>query len=206
MTELPPPPEQVVDITGPAGESLFWHTKVWLVADQVKGFQEDLDATWEHYKGVKDERLQALVGALCVESAVDRVLLAFAPGFKVFAEDIDFTFSVKLKVLRSLKPLPSRIITACDLIRQIRNRFAHDLGIKLLSDLDKTVLNRLTSQTQAFNPAARDTDDHARQLRDLTSFVLMSLLIYTRQLHALRQFVESEAGRAAFKSWAETKA
>lgn len=206
MTDRPPPATEVVDITGPEGASLFWHAKLWLVADAMKDVQEDLDATWKHYKDIKDERLLALVGALCVETSVDRVLRSFAPGFTAYSEDVDFTFSVKLKVLRSLKPLPARLMTSCDLIRQIRNKFAHDLSMKALVDLDPKLLNRLTTQVQEFNPAPRDPVDYERQFRDLAGFVMMGLNIYATQLHALRQFLESAAGRESFKGWAEAKA
>lgn len=203
--ETASPPEKVIDITGPEGESLLWETKSWLVSGRLDGFQKRLDETWYHYRDVADERLLALVGALCVENAVDKAIAAFAPGFSSLVGDHDFTFSVKVKMLRSLKVLPSRVLTACDLVREIRNKFAHNLELKSLADLGPKHLKGLHAQTEAFNPAGRDKSEHARQFRDIVGFIIMALMIYETQLGSLREFVSLEEFRSAFKAWSEQR-
>lgn len=198
-----PPPEELIDVTGPEGESLFCHAEQWLMAERATDLQASLDATWVHYRSIDDERLLALLGALCVEGGLDALLVAFAPGFSSFISDTDFKFSVKIKFARSLRVLPGRILAACDLIRQIRNEFAHSLNRRSLSDLDDKLRNKLFSQTEAFNPAKRDPSGHNKQFKDLVGFVITALWIYTQQTSKLRVFVESSAGRDAFKRWAE---
>ena len=59
-----PRPEKIVDITGPAGEILFYHASVSLIAGRWPDVQAKLDQMWTHYKDITDERLLALVGAL----------------------------------------------------------------------------------------------------------------------------------------------
>jgi len=92
MTNVPRP-EEVINIEGKEGESLFWHAKEWLVArdEVVSRLQSEMREMWSHYGGIQDERLLALVGALCVENALDSLLESFAPGLGQHKEDKDVT-------------------------------------------------------------------------------------------------------------------
>ena len=84
-----PPREELIDITGPEGESLFCRAKQWLLAECATDLQASLDATWVRYKSIDDERLLALVAALCVEGALDGLLVGFALGFGSCISDTD---------------------------------------------------------------------------------------------------------------------
>ena len=196
-----PKPEEIVNITGPEGETIFWHTKVWLAAGYESRLQAELDKMWAHYKDIDDDRLLALVAALCIEDSVGVLLQAFAPGFSQC--DADFTFSLKIKMARSLRMLPSRILTACDLIRVIRNEFAHHLEIKDFNQLDNECLRKLGHYIAAFNVKERDADDHRGLFRELVGFVILALHVYIGQVAKLREYLGTEAFHSAFKSWAE---
>ena len=202
MTETPKP-EQIVDITGPAGETLFWHTKEWIVAKSVPAIQADLDNTWHHYRDITDDRLVALVAALCVEGAVDALLEAMAPGVATLKNDTDFKFSVKIKFARSLQLLPARVLTACDLVRQIRNEFAHNVALRRFEDLEAKFQNRLAPYVWEFNKAAYDPNAPQRLFKDLVGFILMALRIYTEQVSRLRSYVSTDTGRADFQRWCQ---
>lgn len=70
------------------------------------------------------------------------LIAALLPGYgKEFLDgnDRDMTFSLKIKLLRALAVVPRHLIEAADLVRAIRNEFAHNLRVDTLADLtDKT--------------------------------------------------------------------
>jgi len=76
----------------------------------------------------KDDRLLAIVGALVIEEALDSLLIAYIPKYKILhREDHDITFAMKIKLVRSLKLIPAHLLNAVDVIRDIRNEFVHKL-------------------------------------------------------------------------------
>ncbi len=197
-----PKPDEIIDVTGPDGESLFWHLKEWLVAGYEHAIQDNLDQDWMQYEGIDDHRLLSLVAGLCVERGIDELLLAFAPGFDLYEEDLDFTFSVKIKVARSMRLLPSRILTACDLIRQIRNEFAHHLEYKNFSQLDaRRFRDKLLPYVEGFNKAERNKEDYEKLFKELVGFILVSLHAYKEQLHQLREYLMTPGFQDAFRKW-----
>ena len=198
-----PIPEEIIDIEGPEGETIFWHGKRWLIENSASSIQAHMDEMWEHYRDVEDDRLLALIGALCVENSLDGLLQGFAPGFKKFVGDTDLTMALKTKIAQSLRLLPVRILTACNLIRQIRNEFAHNLAYKQLGQLDNKFLRKLEPYVTAFNEEERDSADYRGLLSALIGFVLLALRVYTGQTSLLRQYIESTPGREGFKKWAE---
>lgn len=199
-------PESVVDITGPEGESLFWNAKEWLLrGERISELQKHLDELWVHYRDIKDDRLLALVAALAVENSLDLLVQAFAPDFRQYKEDLDFKFSVKTKVARSLKLVPSRILNCCDLVRQFRNEFAHHLEYQSFSAFDAKHLNRLHPYVQSFNSQKRDPADHTALFRELVGFTLVALRIYTYQIADLRDFIMQPSAREVFKKWVDSR-
>lgn len=203
-TDTPDP--ELLNIAGPEGDTLFWHAVEYLVADKQAELQNALDETWKHYESITDERLMAIVGALCVEEAVQSVLQAFAPGVKTLEDDSAFSHSMKIKVTRSLKILPARILTACDLVRNIRNAFAHNLELKAFGDLDeRRFLSKLEPAVRAFNTSERDGTDHAKLFRALISFILLALQVYSRQAATLREWLASPESREQFAAWVRKK-
>jgi hypothetical protein len=200
-----PKSEEIININGPERETIFWHAKGWLVAGYEARLQAELDKMWAHYKDLTDDRLLTLVAALCIENSVDAVLQAFSPRFADCLGSSDFTFSLKIEVVRSMRMLPSRILTACDLIRVIRNEFAHHLEVKEFGQLDnEKCLRKLGPYVAAFSIRKRDANDHRGLFTDLVGFVLLALNVYTRQIARLREYLESEGFGAAFKGWADS--
>jgi len=204
MTDTPKP-DQILDISGPVGESLFWHALEHVVLEHQSEFQIGLDELWAHYKDISDERLLALVGALCVETYIQGLLEAFGPGFDKLQDDSDFTFSLKIKTVRALRIIPSRILTACDLIRQIRNEFAHHLRKKTISQLHgEKYLQKLKTQLNAFNTRERANAGYDGIFRELIGFTLMALGVYVQHARRLRAYLETEAFHRSFRKWSKS--
>jgi hypothetical protein len=197
-----PKPEEIIDITGPEGETLFWHALEHIIAKHGPKLQAELDWLWAHYKDISDERLLAVVAALCVENAIQELLEAFGPGFGKLRDNADFSFSLKISTSRALRIIPSRVLTACDLIRQIRNDFAHHLDRKALSQLDSDkYLRKLTTHVAAFNVKERDNTDYTALFKELVSFTLVALRTYIEHVQRLREYLQTEVFRQGFKQW-----
>ena len=202
MTSMVNNPENVLDITGPEHESLFWHLKEWLFSqERVPEVQKRLDELWNHYRDVTDDRLLALVAGLCIESSVDLLLIAFAPAFGQYRDDIDFTFSIKIKMARSMQLLPARILTSCDLVRQMRNEFAHHLDYNTFDRLASKHLDKLHPQVRSYIHTDQDAHDYTILFRTLTGVTLAALQVYTLQLSDLRMFIDHDFSRNVFKEW-----
>lgn len=172
MAEIPKP-EEMIDVTGPKNESLFYHVKSWVMAGKDQEIQMRLDERWQHYGKTEDDRLVAVIAALCLESAIDALLTSVAPGFKPYVEDTDFTFSIKIKMVKALRLLPARILTSCDLVRQMRNRFAHNVDKKRFEDLEAKYLDKLEPYVNSFNTAQRNPKEVQRLFKELVTYTLL---------------------------------
>ncbi len=50
--EQKPKPEEILVIGGGQDEALFWHLKIWLIAEHAGDLQTRIDTLWDHYKEV----------------------------------------------------------------------------------------------------------------------------------------------------------
>ncbi len=197
-----PKPEQIINLNGVEGQTLFWHAKAWILDGRQNEVQSRMDEVWAHYRDIADDRLLSLVAALCVESYLDRLLQAISPGFDQYRDDVDFTFSVKIKVARGLRLMPTKILTVCDFTRQVRNEFAHHLERKRFDELDRDkYLNKLRPYVREFNSADREPLNYRQLFLDLVGFAIAALQVYTMQVSRLREFLETDASRNAFRDF-----
>ena len=123
----------------------------------------------KHFHMLDDDRLIALIGALIVENAVEAYLSAAMLGYKKeLSGSKDFFFSWKIAVAKSLRFCPTKILTCADVIRQIRNEFAHNLGIKDFVEL-KTVYRKKLDD--AFLSIVDETPRKERTMREVRAIV-----------------------------------
>ena len=198
-----PKPEEILNFEGATNETLFWHLKSWLIADKENDLQKRLDELWEHYKDIDDQRLLALVGALCIETALDALLERFMSDYDSFKRDMDVTFSLKIKIARGLHLIPQKILNSCDLIRQIRNDFAHNLNLSELTYLPKKRLDKLGPYVRAFDIKERNSQDWVVLYRDLVGFTALGLIAYSYQIEAFRDYLGTDDFRYHFKAYIE---
>lgn len=198
-----PNPEEILNFEGAAHETLFWHLKSWLIVDKENDLQKRLDELWEHYKNINDQRLLALVGALCMETALDALLERFMSDYDNFKKDMDVTFSLKIKIAKGLHLIPQKILNSCDLIRRIRNEFAHDLNLSEFSSLPKNRLDKLGPYVRAFDIKGRNSREWVALYRDLVGFTALGLIAYSYQIKAFRDYLETDDFRYHFKAYIE---
>lgn len=91
-----------------------------------------------------DDRSKALVAAMVSESFIDGLLAILLPRYDRLVSDTNnFTFSTKIKLLESFEIVPLHFTAAADLIRRVRNEFAHDLHLDSLTQIDEKLVARL---------------------------------------------------------------
>lgn len=199
-------PEELVDMEGPRGESVFSCLLSWLTPfDRMEEFQRELDEYWAHYKDLVDERAFVLVGALCVEDCLDRMINAFFPASKDLHENRDFTFSLKIDIVRACNLIPSRILQHCDLVRKFRNDFAHNLGFKTISDLGNERLQLMDQAIKSYVPGEDLSVPPRDRFGHLVGFVCVALKIYTTHVQSMRTFVHTADFMKALKRFTEGK-
>jgi hypothetical protein len=147
-----------------------------------------------------DDRLIALVGALIVENSLETYLSASLLGYKKeLSGSKDFFFSWKIAVAKSLRFCPNKILTCADVIRQLRNEFAHNLGIR-----DFVYQKGLD---YAFLSIVDETPRKERTMRE--KFVLLSintaeaLFVYTKDVQLLNSFLRSDSFHSSLLKFAE---
>jgi len=202
-TKYQPKPEEILNIEGADNETLFWHLKSWLIADKEDRLQKRLDELWKHYKDINDQRLLALVGALCIETALDALLQGFISDYDSLKDDTDVTFSLKIKIAKALHLIPRKILNSCDLIRQIRNDFAHNLNLCEFTHLPKNRLNKLGPYVREFDIKERNSQDWVVLYRALVGFTTVGLMAYSYQIEALRHYLGTHDFRHHFKAYIE---
>lgn len=204
MTE--PRPEEIVNIEGPPNESVFRRLLTWLTPfHEMEKFQRELDEYWAHYRDLTDDRALVVVGALCVEDCVDRMINAFFLSSKTIHDNRDFTFSLKIDVVEACRFIPARVLRHCDLVRKLRNDFAHNLELKTLSDLDP---GRLQSVDQAISSYVQAYDlsvPYAERFKALVGFICVALKMYTSHVESMRAFVDSVGFQNALKKFKQGK-
>jgi len=183
----------IINIEGKKGESLFYRPLIW-------GLEKDLKllrAQYTEYERLiieaKEERLLALVGAMSMEEALDLFLRSYIPGYrKLEKQHREFTPYVKIQLARSLKIIPAHIFDAADLVRDIRNKFAHNLRISRFEALKSEIKDNLRQKHGAFYPKDINIDlSLAEIFHKVVDGVILGLEIYASNLKIAKDYIHS---------------
>lgn len=186
------PPPEVPNFFGPIGESIFPHP-LWWCLDQDKK-QEVKNNNLEmltHIFPLKDERLLLITGALIVENTIDNFLSDFMPGYNSLKENRDFTFSMKIGLAKALALCPASLFNYCNLIRQIRNEFAHNLQIKKIVDLPNKHKQTLLQYLKELYPTYDESSSFHKQIFDLVNETIFGLEMYRTSVQRLNKLIRS---------------
>lgn len=175
---------------GKPGESLFHRSFINL------GRENELPELFKKVEGMNDDRLLAITSALIVENRIDKMLAAFLPGYsRQLESNADFSFSMKISLLKALNFIPPLILSAADCIRKTRNEFAHQLKKTAFSHINMSILNGLegivsdayrgVTTSPPIPPPASARDRFER----LTFFCVVSLDCYIVNVEALRKSI-----------------
>ena len=98
---------------------------------------QELPGILQRIEKTGDDRSFVLLSAVVVERYVVELMKNLSPGFAKLADNRDLTFSLKIELLRALRLIPPHILLAADLIRRIRNDFAHDFETDSLAKCNR---------------------------------------------------------------------
>jgi hypothetical protein len=187
-----------LNLNGPEGQSLFYKPIEKLFNDEeAEKIGEGFDASMDKLVEIEHDRALVLTGSLIVENRLEEVLLALMPGFSKIREDTKFTFSIWIDILEAMCVLPKRILKCVNLIRKIRNAFAHGLNIDSLDILAMDekkchLVNSMPSLIHEFNAPPLPNDTYAIQFRALTSLTAAALQVYACHISELTKFIRTE--------------
>ena len=164
-------------------------------------WNNEMGKFYERVNETKDERSFVLLMSLIVEFHIDSIIRAFFPGNKEILINKDLTLSLKINMLKSLKILPESIFKFADLVRKIRNEFAHNIEIdKIIELIDYTKGKKLINQLNNF---CRKYDDYLKyskyeqnnyreKFKDIADFVNNALREYEPSVCLLREEIEKK--------------
>lgn len=171
---------------------------------ELKDFTKWNNEMGKFYKRInetKDERSFVILMALVVEFHIDAVIKAFLPKSKELLEDNSFTFSLKINLLKSLKLIPDRIFQFADIVRKIRNEFAHKIEIDRIDELNsydkgKKLVNRLNNLCKQYENhliySKSNQENYREKYKDIADFANNALREYEPSILLLRQELEKK--------------
>src|SRR5882724_7618776 len=120
---------------------VFGHVPAWMTSQHdLEDVHRVLQATFDKIRALNDDRLSALIGGLLAEEHMEVLLSEFVGGLE------KMNWYPQIQILRGLELVPARLLDAVDLIRRIRNRFAHELSIGGFADLPSDLLIELRTK------------------------------------------------------------
>jgi hypothetical protein len=167
----------------------------------LRDWHEELPKLYKRINSAKDERSYVILLSIVLEYHLDKLLRIVIPGYNKLCERAEFTFSLKLCLLESLRIVPPQIFMFTDCIRKIRNEFAHNLQIDSLLELSKLDgtkskliknLVQLTSEYQDYLVYSKYHPDKLKfHFKDIANFVIHAFREYEPNFVALRNEIDT---------------
>jgi hypothetical protein len=180
---------------GEQGDSVFTEPYIdyQFQPNQLPGFLQKIDRAG-------DDRSFVLVTAVVVERYLDELLQAIAPGYHKLADQRDFTFSLKIELLKAFGLIPPHIVQAADLLRKVRNEFAHNIECERLQHLNEGLRTAMAQRVrELFGDETPHSSSPRAILGALTFVALAGLQSYRVNLSALRDKLEEGTLTASLK-------
>jgi hypothetical protein len=179
---------------GDEGECAFTEPFMqWRSVQELPGFLQKIESTG-------DDRSFVLLSSLVVERYIEELLQVLVPGFATLAKNRDFTFSLKIDLVKSLRLIPLHILNAADLIRRVRNAFAHDIDSHQLEACDPKLKDAMRQLVLAvFGDGPENLASNRAMFKALTFLSVSGLESYRPNLKKLREKLDSSEVVAAWK-------
>lgn len=178
-----------IHYNGPKGETLF-HTP-YLTLTAAPEQREASELLFRLGAG-KDDRSMALLSALVCEKYLDRTLGMLMPRYKqALLNGQAATFSTKIKVLSALDIIPRHITKAADLVRSVRNKFAHKLDLDHLGELPDDLRNQIKDYcaSRVTNATPEDIADLKACFKVIVDHATGVLLSYATSMDLLNKAI-----------------
>lgn len=159
----------------------------------------------DFYKRVNespDERSFVILMTLVVEYHVDAIFRAFFPNNKDLLENISLTFALRISILKSLRLLPDKIFDFADIVRKIRNEFAHKVEIDKIIELNEYTKGKKLIQTldslckhykESLTYSKYQQENYREKFKDISNFAISALREYEPAVKLVRKEIERPA-------------
>ena len=145
-----------------------------------------------------------------IENRVDKMLKSIIARYKDIEKDSDFTFSMKIKLLDSMRLIPRSITRGAHLIRKIRNEFAHNLDKVDFGGLKKEVVNEMDCFVKSAYQGKKNEEqwklvfaNKRKCFNDISIFVIIGLDRYFLNVTSLNSRIQQSEFINAIYSEAE---
>lgn len=205
----PRPKEQ---FAGPPGETVFYRKLASIEWEEE--WNQEVPALFARLERAGDDRSLVLFSALLVEAQLDALLAIWIPRYKVkLQESLSFTFSMKLELLDAMRLIPRIIVRCADVVRDVRNKFAHKLECDRLEEMKEKWPDLCARVKAAYDddyphhvPFPQPPSSDLRAQFDYVAFTaICGLRTYRVNLAALREKIDSEEFIASLAAPIEQK-
>lgn len=185
-------------LEGKKGKQVF-HEPFFELMDSRK-WNDEIASYFQQFNALKDERASVIFFAIAIESELDSLNSKVFKNYKVFEDDQNFTFSIKIKMLKALALIPEDIITCIILVKDIRNKFAHNIDIHNIKDLSsdskgKKLISKLDSYCNQLDDKlvySKIESNYISKFKDIAALSIKALRYFQPNMELLRQEIELE--------------
>ena len=144
--------------------------------------------------------------AIIIEFLINNLLRILLPKYKDLDENLNFTFSLKIELLKSFNMINPNIIMRANIIREVRNLYAHNIEFESIISLKQKYQSKISTGYYSFNkdlnkenkmPKEKDLDNQFRQL-------FLGLVIELKSIEAsmriYRKVIDSEFFLAKYQN------
>lgn len=181
-----------INIEGTKGESLFYRPLGWTLKKDLKLISSQYEEYERIIREAKEERLLALVGNLSMEEALDYFLAAYIPHYECLSENWDFTPAMKIGLVLSLRLIPKHLLDAANLVRKIRNEFAHNLQMKSFDSLETKIKRKLSAFFKVLLPKDSEDISYSEKFARVVDVIIVGFEIYASHVRVARKFIYSD--------------
>ena len=177
-------------IKGKYGDSLFYDHSFMVEQNSLNEWRTKIKSYFEKCESTNDHRAIALIGALIIEEELDKLLSSWLIDYKYINDDLEMTFSFKVKLAKSCNLIPNRILDSIEPIRKIRNIFAHNMEIdqfEVAKKHNKKAFDALYDKIKTFSKW--NEKDDLKTFKTLVIYITTSLIFYTEYVTRLTEYI-----------------
>lgn len=160
-----------------------------LTVDQSFDLSDELNAL----ESSTDDRTLILVSAIIIENQIEVLLKILFPEYRNLTDNNskELTFSMKTNLLKSFQLCDNDLFVKTNVIRKIRNRFAHDLSFRELELIDSGTRSNINQIFQELETGFTITEVR-RQVEFIVKNLAWEFYHIAPYANTLRRIIESE--------------
>ena len=166
---------------------------IWNKSD----WNNDIPPYFKRLNKINDDRSFVILALAVLEYQIDRFLKAFIPKYDVLIKS-STNISTKIDIIKAFNLIPTQIVDMVDLLRNIRNIFAHNLEIDGFEDEKKSkkppnyilLMREYKLEYHSEMPYWEDGKPIRLLFKDIWSVCLEALRIYEGNVKLFRKETE----------------